>query len=347
MKILIVGAYPPPTGGNSVHVKRLHEAITANDIVCNIADLYGKPTKEIQSGDIYRFGPAGIGSFFRCTLFLWHNKYDIVHFHASAFERFIYAALFFFPLIPSKSKKILTIHSGQFVGSFGKFSLLNKKIATFLLKRLSHVITVNAEQKNLLEKIGVPSNKITVIPAYLPPVPKYFRGSNSILHEAGGRILIISSGYGVKLYGYQRIINAIKQKPDINKRVSLLLCLYNVFDEQYLKEIDHLASELESVQVIRNLSSEQFSYLLQKCDIYIRATDTDGDAVAIREAAYLGATVIASNAVDRPEFCLLFNLNDIESLSSQLASCLDSPRAAVEQKKANINFDAILEIYLA
>lgn len=41
--MLIIGAYPPPIGGNSVHIKRLRDELCARDICCDVADIYGMP----------------------------------------------------------------------------------------------------------------------------------------------------------------------------------------------------------------------------------------------------------------------------------------------------------------
>lgn len=339
MNILIVGAYPPPTGGNSVHIKRLQEALEYEGKSCAIIDLYGKPSTNTQIPSVYRVGPAGIKSFFKCLSVIREKTYDIIHFHVSAMERFLYAGYVLIKLSPPTSKKIITIHSGQFVDAFKLLLPIKQKIIVRLLRQFGHVIVVNNGQKQLLESIGVPSQKISVIPAYIPPTPKPFLEAEKILGylHNDDRIILVSSGYGEPLYGYHRIISAIKENPLLNRRVSLLLCLYNRFDKNYMEQVNHLAHELESIKILYDLGSEEFAYLLSKSQIYIRATDVDGDAVAIREAAQFGLTVIASNVGERPGYCHLFNLDDSENLAKQITLCAATPST---ESAANLDIES-------
>ena len=345
MKIAIIGAYPPPTGGNSVHIKRLYEALRSRSSKCSVVDLYGEPTAEIKDSNIYRFGSSNLISFFKCAWFLYKNNSDVVHFHASALERFVYASLFFIFLIRSKTKIILTIHSGQFSDTYASFSKIKKSFTHFLLRRLSHIITVNKKQKNLLESLHISPEKISVIPAYIPPVPAYFSEADTILNRAKNRILIISSGYGESLYGYHRILEAIKSNPTLNRKVSLLLCLYNRFDAAYLEQINNSIKDIESAHIVRDLSAEQFAYLLSKSHTYVRATDLDGDAVAIREAAHFGLSVIATDIGERPEYCHLFGLDDIEALSNRLLLCCSKPKGVEDSRSLETTVDRIFHIY--
>lgn len=328
MNIILVGAYPPPTGGNSVHIKRLHEALHKKGIVCDVIDMYSGPSAEITPTSIYRIGPVGIKSISKCIALMRKKPYDVVHFHASSLKRFMYVAYLFMFFIPTNTRTVLTIHSGQFVETFCALSGLGKYLTTALLRRISHIITVNHKQKNLLENIGVIPEQISVIPAYIPPTPKPFQAGDEILArlKSDNRVVAISSGYGEPLYGYHRIFAALKSNPILNQKISLLLCMYNHFDKEYMAQISSLTREAESVEIVRNLDSEQFAYLLSRSDIYIRATDSDGDAVAIREAAQFGVAVIASDIGERPEYCHSFGLDDTAGLANQLLQCINTPK---------------------
>jgi hypothetical protein len=57
-----------------------------------------------------------------------------------------------------------------------------------------------------------------------------------------------------------------------------------------------------------------FVRLMQQCDIMIRPTNTDGDSLSVREAIHMEKLVICSDAVSRPEQCILFKNRDLEDL---------------------------------
>jgi len=326
MKVAIIGAYPPPIGGNSVHIKRLHDALMLKGAECAVIDMYGRSAEALPSPNVYRIGPAGIMSMLKCVFLMRHKTYDIIHFHVAAMERFLYAGYFLMYAAPTDAKKVITIHHGLFVKIYHSLPKIKKTMTASLLRRFCHIIVVNHGQKALLENIGIPPQNISVIHAYIPPSPKKFPEADAILHNLtmNNRTLIVSSGYGLPLYGYHRIVAAIKSKPALSKKVSLLLCLYNHLDKEYMEHLTTSTLGLESVQILRDLDAEQFAYLLSKSQLYIRATDVDGDAVAIREAAHFGVTVIASSIGERPEYCHLFELDDVESLANQLLQCVAS-----------------------
>lgn len=57
-----------------------------------------------------------------------------------------------------------------------------------------------------------------------------------------------------------------------------------------------------------------FVRLISMSDIVLRTTNTDGDAISIREGLFMGKTVIASDVVKRPSGVLLFKTRNINSL---------------------------------
>ncbi|MFT3931310.1 MAG: glycosyltransferase family 4 protein [Spongiibacteraceae bacterium] len=348
MNILLIGAYPPPTGGNSVHIKRLKETLSAKGCKCTVIDIYGNPTPEIRQPDIHRIGPAGFGALLKCISLIKKTPHDVIHFHVSAMERFLYAGHILTLFAESRAKKILTIHSGQFVDTYQSLPKIKQKVLSRLFHQFTHIIVVNSGQKRLLEDIGVTSDKVSVIPAYIPPELTSFPEAETILNalKEDDRTLIVSSGYGEPLYGYHRIVGAIASNPVLTKKTSLLLCLYNRYDQEYMSQIESSLRKLESVQIIRDLNSEQFAYLLSKSNMYIRATDSDGDAVAIREAAHFGLSVIASNIGERPEYCRLFNVDDTISLGNQILESISHPTVESDaSERMESTVDKIFKIY--
>lgn len=94
--------------------------------------------------------------------------------------------------------------------------------------------------------------------------------------------------------------------------------------------------------------SRPFGPALARSSALLRPTNTDGDAVSVREALWLGVPVIASDVVVRPAGTVLFRNRDAESLwEATRCVCSDLPaaRARLVGAARCDGFDALLEVY--
>ena len=67
-----------------------------------------------------------------------------------------------------------------------------------------------------------------------------------------------------------------------------------------------------------------FYPLLLKSSVFIRPTNTDGDAISLREALYFGIPSVASDVVTRPEGTILFKNRNIDDLTVKVQDLLDN-----------------------
>jgi len=92
-----------------------------------------------------------------------------------------------------------------------------------------------------------------------------------------------------------------------------------------------------------------FVTLMTQCDLVLRPTNNDGDAVTIREALYFGLPVIASDAVQRPPGTILFRNRDVKDLMRRTVDVLrdGTYRAcAPNQRDYDTYFKKYLDLYL-
>lgn len=85
-----------------------------------------------------------------------------------------------------------------------------------------------------------------------------------------------------------------------------------------------------------------------KCDVFVRPTNTDGDAVSLREALYFWIPSVASDAVQRPEGTVLFNSRDIDDFTAKVKDMIDiyeRYKRISETVKMEDNFEKIMEVY--
>lgn len=328
-EVLLVGSYPPPYGGCSVHIQRLQKSL-AEKFNIKALDLYSNETAQDRKNHVCRCGNKLPINLIKAILALLDSNAGLIHFHVAAMGNFLFAG--FLLLLPIKSgvKKVITIHSGSFVKNFASVGLFKRKLLLGLLRKFDHIIVVNAEQKVMIGKLGINGESITVAPAFLPPIAKAAVDIVRSLDDlrTGGRRIIVSSGYALPYYGFHVLLDAIISNAEYRKDVSVVLCFYNTYDQKYLAEIE---LKLKNVRhaVFRDLDPDEFSYVLSKSDIYVRATDRDGDAVAIREAAFFGKKIVASDCVERPAGSILFDLNNVVDLDRALAQALHDANAGI------------------
>lgn len=345
MKITIIGPYPPPVGGNSIHVMRLKSAIDERCLVCNIIDLYADSKSSAIPG-VLRYPGNKILGFLKALLVLFKDDSDVVHIHVSAMKKFVLAGL---PLLFAsfRSRHVLTIHSGSFNRFFDNYNMVLRWFVARLIRRFDHIITVNAEQKTLLLSLGVSADRVTLIPAFLPPSLSADVQLDALIEcsRKNKQCLLITSGSGLPLYGYEVILKALHQA-EFSQDVSLYICIYNTCDDVYMSQVEELIETYRlDVTLLRDLTAEKFNYLLSQCDIYIRSTDRDGDAVAIREANYYGLQVIASDVVVRADFCRLFNREAPASLICEIEAAMSIKSTADIYDSKVDSVDAILSTY--
>ncbi len=269
--------------------------------------------------------------------------HGIVHVHVSSGGNLLRMLCF---LIARVSKKlVLTIHSGSFTARLSEKSLLGKSLLRWILQWFDRIVVVNPEQQEALKSLGVLSNKVVIIPAYLKATVEHPPGIAPKIKEMRSRnqVMLISSGLGLPHYGYHVILQALSGVLQ-DKKVALILALYNTYDRTYLNELTRLAAMLRHVEyvLLEDSQPEEFNYILAQCDAYIRATTIDGDSVAVREALQHGLNVLCSDCVARPTGTTLFSLTSGGSLSKALEATSVSQRRVQSQHD---NAKELLSIY--
>ncbi|MDO9117853.1 MAG: glycosyltransferase family 4 protein [Nitrospira sp.] len=344
-KVIIAGGYPPPFGGITVHIQRLANILNRHYKV-TVVDFYGKSsaTETPQHAiELYRFKSSSLRAMIRVLRKLFFG-YGIVHLHVSSGSN----VLRILPFVATKiSKKLLlTIHGGSFTARLSEKSPLSRTLLRWTLHFFDRIILVNPEQQKAIEGLRIPSSKIAVIPAYIRVEGGASRSLAEKLAEirSGNEVVLISSGFGLPHYGYHEIIQALARTYQ-DKKIALILALYNSFDSQYLNELNDLAATMEHLEyvVLQDTHPDEFNYMLGQCDTYIRATTMDGDSVAVREALQHGLKVICSDCVARPSGTALFRCKSVESLSEQLRVANDSLGQKVQPQHDNAK--ELMDIY--
>lgn len=326
--MLLVGPVPPPTGGISVHLRRLSATLTRNGIQHNVLDE-SKP-QTVGVSNVRRMMPwTYVGTF---------RRHDLVHIHSfNHFARLMHTIV----ARLCGLHVIHTVHAAR--GS--RWSLLALRASSKLGHR-----TVCVSQAVAASVGGV----TTVIPAFIAPtehdesplpadVVKWLDAQSA----SGRRIMAANASKvfffeGADLYGIDMIVRAFDNAA-VRSRYSAIICL-----SREGPAVDHLTSLRHDIEVsglgdvIKFVVGEvSLPAVLQRCDVFARPTNTDGDAVSLREAQWYGKPCIASDAAARPEGTILFRSRDVDDFVSRLLALEDGN---VERNRRDYS-DSILSVY--
>ncbi len=372
MKIAIIGPYPKPYGGISVHIRNFTLYYLQLHYDTLKINIYNTSIQKEQVDD-YSFVRRMSSSRLKFNFLLrplWlikpliHFRPDILHYSGSASWALRVTTLLFAKLMRSKS--ILSVHGAGFKHNiFSKKSVknlpLSQKFIWLFIKNYNHIICDNNYQIRNLKTLGYSTSKISLISEFIPSIireedyvkiPDYiqeFYNQNELCLYGMGWNANID---GIDLYGIDmmlKLMHQIKTRYD-KLKIGLTLKLLNVSDN-YLEKLKSEINKkgLDNILIIEE-DIEEIYPLIEKADIMIRPTCTDGDSVSIREALHFNTNVITSDAVSRPEGCILFenrNQNDFEkkvfTLVEEKLSKQGKTKSKVEYKINNA--EKIINLY--
>ncbi len=317
-KVILVGAYPPPTGGIAVHLQRL-SAILNKRFDINVLDPY----RACHTNEVPDYVIACGGSITRRARLFFHllvTRAELVHFHVSSLGVFGSFGGLLIRLRRGKSRVGMTVHSGSFPREVASASPFRRRRISDVVRQCDFLVAVNQDIANTLLKLGARAESIAVRPAFIPPqndiCPIREKEIRNLREDK--RSVVVLSGYGLPLYGFHTLIDAVKSDRELVQGYSVVVCLYNTYDEEYVQNLKQSLEDLPSALLFRDLNPREFATVLGNADIYVRPTDRDGDAVAIREALWMGKSVIASDCVERPEGVTVFRTGDVADLREKL-----------------------------
>ena len=229
---------------------------------------------------------------------------------------------YFFSFLFQK-KTIVTIHS---------LSNLRSCFSIFVSQKFLHlanktiVVSVEISKKiNLKEKY--------ILPAFVPPFmekeSKLPQKILNVLKQNKQKKIIVSNAFRLDflnnedLYGLDLIIDVSRmiKKEKRNYKIIFVVASLNEKLNMYNKIIneENLSSAIYLVPY-----SISFVKLILESDLVIRATNTDGDALTVREALYLKRPVIASDVVRRPKGTILFENRNSKDLYLKIKEVLET-----------------------
>jgi glycosyltransferase involved in cell wall biosynthesis len=310
IKVALVGIYPPPYGGVSIHIQRLHDLCLDNGIRCTVFDVSRQVKKAPDVVNISR-------------PWRWPNvlisRQDVIHVHTTG-QHWVIPSLFFFLAGIKGARYVLTYHSLRYEPA--DFGWLGRRVLKAVLSSASRCIAANAEIREKLVAFVSGLEKVSVIPAFLPPAEKepeiaaiprevwdFMDRHKPVISASAFRPVVHE---GIDRYGIDMCLELCASLKDVYPEVGFVFCLPDIGDGWYFRELQRRIAEKGIVDnFLFHTRPGQFYPILMKSDIFVRPTNTDGDAVSLREALYLKIPSVASDAVPRPAGTVLFKNRDV------------------------------------
>ncbi len=152
---------------------------------------------------------------------------------------------------------------------------------------------------------------------------------------------------GEDLYGLDMLIELSEAFED--KKIFFIFQLASLggteLQEKYRKYVELIADKkLKNLLLYVNPIS--FVALINDSDMTLRLTNTDGDALSIRESLYLNTPIIASDVIRRPEGTILFKSRDIDDLKQVFTQTYeDINTGTVYRKEIQVSRQIYIDFY--
>ena len=298
LKIAIIGSYPPPYGGISVHIQRLEQLLEAEK---------HKPVV-FKGGSVKKW----------LLKYFLREKFDIIHFHDILWVNRVLIGLLGWVGLPV----ILTVHGDSLKNQLNEGNWIKKLLLSFALKQIDFIIAVKKEIYDLLLTLGVKPSKVAVVNAYLPPVSistTFFQKIDSFMKSHSH--LVVANGFKViplsentDLYGIELTIRLCAKLMKEFPQIGCLFFLAEKGNQKHFGRLKKKVSELGINDSFLFVLGQEFSPILPKSTLFLRPTYEDGFGISVSEALYFGIPAIASNVCDREKGSIIFKSGDIDDL---------------------------------
>lgn len=308
-RVGILGIFPPPFGGISVHVQRVADQLHAQNNTVYFFDIEQSWRRFFLP--IYWLKLICWLIWYRPQLLYFHGTYSrgclgdisIICF----FKRFINYEI------------VIVEHDCRHLYKRSNFF---KRIYRNLLKKVDHMVLIGDRAYTSYSENGFELDSYSIEGAFLPPVVfmahraeetypsslfRFIKDFTPIILMNAAHIMTID---GRDIYGFDLacdMIVGIKEKyPD----VGLIIGLARVDDEPYKILCDRMKklNIAEHVYILRD--QKELWPLFKRVDIFIRPTRSDGASISLQEALYFKVPAIASDAVIRPHGVITFHTNN-------------------------------------
>jgi glycogen synthase len=328
MKILLIGEFPPPYGGISVHVAGLHKELTAAGIPSKVLDI-------TRVRHPVRFGVALLRAVWRG----WTP-----HLHTNGHNPKSWLVALACGLAGRvHGGGILTLHSGLAPRYLSSLPFWRRWCAARTCSLYGRVLCVSPAIQHSIVSLGVSPERTEIVPACLP-VSAPDVALDPYLHAwmERHRPLFSTALFFRPEYGFDLLVSALADFRTRHPRVGCVVMGSGEDQVEARKQIKDAGLE-GNVLFVGDVDHDTCLQLMSRSDVFLRPTLSDGDSISVREAISLGLPVVASRIGARPAGAILFDPGDVEDMLSKLDLALTVGRSEATPMAGPL--PRLLEIY--
>lgn len=341
MRVLQLGPYPPPRGGITRNMLAIRDELIAAGHHCSIVAT-SKSSRVVPEPDVYHPGSA-LG----LLKLLYKLEFDVLHIHVGGEIPPRLLALVFCCTVFARGRCVLTLHSGGYpLSKEGKNAAPNS-VRGFIFRRLARVIAVNPAMRDMFGRYGVKSENIRLILPFSNDLPDKDAKVPPEIGDFAARHkpFLLSASLLEKEYDLRLQIEALGEVLKEFPRAGLMLAGSGSLESE-LRETIKGKPYADQILLAGDLEHNIVLNLIDDCDILLRTTHYDGDAISVREALFLETPVIATDTGMRPEGVDLIPVGDAGALAESIKSIARREKPAKTQKTAdNSNIREVVDLY--
>ncbi len=338
MQISIVGSYPPPHGGQSVHIQNLARFLRS----C------GDDVRIFNTGSNKSIAGEGVLNVKSSLDLLWQTlrrAEGIVHLHVATpvdLNKLLPAGA---AAIVRRLPLVVSVHSGDAARRLESAPARARRLSRAVLRRAAKVLCVNSSIATAIESfvgrgnvVVVPPHSVEFSPVVLPAEIAEFVREH--------RPAIVCIGLFEPTYGFDEAIRALPKIREGLPRAGLML-VGDPRDSAAARELIDRLGLASVVSICGNMSHEECLTLMSSAALFLRPTLYDGDSLSVREALALGIPVVATQTDFRPEGVVLYRQDQPGALASTVSAVLEQSRPQAERAAArNENLESVRQIYM-
>lgn len=361
MRVAIVTLRSPPAiGGVETYVRDLSKGLVEDgyDVTIFTTDVFScvpfvrlslkcvgcgagqvrtfRATKPLLNIEATAIAPSMIGALIKDDFDITHGQ-NYVYFpaYASAFAKMI-----------GKKPFVLTAHSSPRTGvPIAIRRLYDFTLGKFALSMADHVIALTQRERNYLNSLGVPNDKISVIPHGIdiekftkPANPNDFREKYNIT----GNMVLFVGRLAPHHKGLTFLVNAIpvvlEEEPDTT-------FVFVGPDAGIKGELVKLSQKLgldRRIIFTGNVNDVDLVKAYHASDLFVLPSIREPFGIVLLEAMASGKPIVASDVDGIPEVVkhgengLLIPPADVHKLANAITTLLQNKRMAEEMKKNNL-----------
>ncbi|MBI3895001.1 MAG: glycosyltransferase family 4 protein [Acidobacteria bacterium] len=316
MKLLLIGPYPPPHGGISVHMAETKKQLEQAGVSCCVLNL----NRSAPKSDQYICFRSSLGLL--RILFFHARRGWIFHLHTNGHNGKSWLLALACGLIGQLAPAcLLTVHSGMAPLYLNGESLWRRHLARIAGWLYDRIVAVNHQIQGALISLGISPDRLEVVPAHLSTAPSASLPEMFEELVQQSQPLITTVLFYRPEYGFELLIHALGR---LRYRYPNLRCLFMGSGEQQ-EEAERLIQEegmKDTIKLLGDLPHEHCLALISVSDLFVRPTLEDADSISVREALSLGIPTVVSDVGHRPPGTLLFRAGDRNDLVSKMEAAL-------------------------